>query len=106
MTGPAFYAGFRRASGARGAGPGLARRASATEEPAMTIRTLSPLAFAAMTFISVAGCGGQIATGAGSEDESDSLDNTAADREAESAIVGQKAKVTASALNLRSGPST
>jgi cell wall-associated NlpC family hydrolase len=73
----------------------------------MTMRPFASLAFAGMFASLAAACGSQITTGeGGGGDESGSLDNTAADRSAESAIVGQKAKVTASALNLRTGPST
>jgi uncharacterized protein YraI len=63
------------------------------------IRKLAIAAMLAMT-----GCGGQ-AVGQVDDGESDSQTTTTSVA-AESAVVGSDAKVTASALNLRSGPST
>jgi hypothetical protein len=59
---------------------------------------------AVTAMILIAGCGGQVENG--DDGESDSLDNTT-DVVTESAVVGHKAKVTATdGLNLRTGPST
>ena len=63
------------------------------------------LPFLTMGVVATTGCSGQVGTG-GSGDESDSQEIVSGDRSAESAIVGQKAKVTATSLNLRTGPST
>ena len=65
--------------------------------------------FALASLIAAAGCSGQLGVGsdnAASGEDGDSQENSEALYSADSAVVGQKAKVTASALNLRTGPST
>jgi uncharacterized protein YraI len=59
----------------------------------------------AVCFVAMAGCGGEIGAGDPGGDESDSQETTVS-ASAMSAVVGANATVTASALNLRSGPST
>lgn len=63
-------------------------------------------ALASLLAASAAGCSGQVGVGNAAAEDGDSQENTAALFSADAAVVGQKARVTASALNLRTGPST